>query len=455
VILSKAMAKSRMHTRPGLSGGWHTGRMRAGIVRVALTTAAVALLLLGLPLALAIRSVVFSQAKADLNRESLVAAYQVGPGFGTGDPVELPAAGADVQTGVYDSQLELQAGRGPMPADSTTRAALAGSISNGEELEHMIIAVPVSQEEHIVGVARAATPMSVLWERTAAWWAALVGAAALSFAAALLVARRQADRLSAPLRDLAAVSERLRSGDFGARAGPSGIPEVDALAAVQNASADTIIALLERERRYASQVSHQLRTPLARMTLALDTNRAQAELGPMTQDFRSQIAQLTQTVSGLLAFAQEPNAAMFSSPAAAMGELIERMGAAWHGPLASKGRRIRILVPPDLADAPIPGGLAEQILGILIENAATHGSGTVTIQVRDLGEATAIDVKDEGAQDRPETDLFTENHAVGAHGIGLPLARSLAQAHGGRLQLTSTQPTTFTWLLLPTRRPSD
>ncbi|HEY3410475.1 MAG TPA: HAMP domain-containing sensor histidine kinase, partial [Propionicimonas sp.] len=406
-------------------------------------------------LALAIRSVVFSQAKADLTRESLVAAAQVGPGFGTGDPVELPAPPADVQTGVYDSQLELQAGGGPMPADSTTRSALDGSISSGEELQQMIIAVPVSQEEHVVGVARAATPLSVLWWRTAAWWAALIGAAAVSFAAALLVARRQANRLTAPLKDLAAVSERLRSGDLAARAGPSGIPELDALATAQNASADTITTLLERERRYASQVSHQLRTPLARMTLALDTDRAQRELGPVAEGLSSEIAQLTHTVAGLLTFAREPGGTMFDSPTVPMRELMERTRLAWHGPLATRGRRIQIRVSADLAETRVPVVLAEQILGVLIDNAATHGSGTVTIDIRDLGEAIAIDVEDEGSLGRPETDLFSENRPVRPHGIGLPLARSLAEAHGGRLQLTTTRPTTFTWLLIRTPPPSD
>jgi signal transduction histidine kinase len=294
----------------------------------------------------------------------------------------------------------------------------------------------------------------VLWWRTAAWWAALVGAATLSFAAALLVARRQANRLTAPLKDLAAVSERLRSGDLSARANLSGIPELDALATAQNASADTITTLLERERRYASQVSHQLRTPLARMTLALDTNQARGELGSVAEDLRLEIAQLTHTVAGLLTFAREPDGAMFASPAAELGELMERMRTAWHGPLATKGRRIQVGVPADLADAQVPAGLAEQILGVLIDNASTHGSGTVTIDIRDLGEAIAIDVKDEGSQTRPETDLFTEHLPVRPHGIGLPLARSLAEAHGGRLQLTSTRPTTFTWLLGRTPEPS-
>lgn len=84
---------------------------------------------------------------------------------------------------------------------------------------------------------------------------------------------------------------------------------------------------------------------------------------------------------------------------------------------------------------------------MLIDNAVKHGSGTVTLGVRDLGEAMAIDVADEGTQTRPETDLFNEPQPGHRHGIGLPLARSLAQTQGGRLHLSSSRPTTFSWLV--------
>lgn len=314
----------------------------------------------------------------------------------------------------------------------------------------MVVAVPVSQEEQIIGVARAAAPLSALWWRTAAWWAALAATAALSLAAAVVVARRQANLLNAPLKELAAVSDRLRSGDLAARARPSGVPELDALATAQNASADTITSLLDRERRYASQVSHQLRTPLARMSLALDSDVARDELGPVAEDLKLEMARLTQTVSGLLTFSRDPDDAMFASPRMALGEIMEHVQTDWHGPLATKGRRVVLTVPPDLTEAKVPAGLAEQILGVLMDNAARHGSGTVTIAVRDLGGAMAIDVTDEGSQTRPETDLFTERQPGHRHGIGLPLARSLAQAHGGRLQLSSSDPTTFTWLMVTT-----
>jgi signal transduction histidine kinase len=78
------------------------------------------------------------------------------------------------------------------------------------------------------------------------------------------------------------------------------------------------------------------------------------------------------------------------------------------------------------------------------------------VTVRDAAGALAIDVADEGTEiTTPEPTLFTRR-AEGAtgHGIGLALARSLAEAEGGRLTLSHPTPPTFT-LLAPPVHPTD
>ncbi|MDT7630345.1 MAG: hypothetical protein QOI50_2275, partial [Pseudonocardiales bacterium] len=91
------------------------------------------------------------------------------------------------------------------------------------------------------------------------------------------------------------------------------------------------------------------------------------------------------------------------------------------------------------------------VLTVLLDNAVGHGGGGVTVAIRDAGQALAIDVSDQGTGVTIPTDQLFTRRAAGAagHGIGLALARSLAEAEGGRLRLTTPSPPTFT-LLLPT-----
>jgi len=103
----------------------------------------------------------------------------------------------------------------------------------------------------------------------------------------------------------------------------------------------------------------------------------------------------------------------------------------------------------------VPGRVVGQIMDVLIDNATTHGHGVVTIDVRDATGAAAITVADEGTLEPSLHDPFerglttprTEDAGTGA-GIGLALARTMAEAIGGRLLLAGRAPTQFT-LFLP------
>jgi signal transduction histidine kinase len=86
---------------------------------------------------------------------------------------------------------------------------------------------------------------------------------------------------------------------------------------------------------------------------------------------------------------------------------------------------------------------------VLLDNAATHGAGTVVLTVRDAGAALAVEVADEGPGPADVDGLFRRRtNGMNGHGIGLSLARGLAEAEGGRLGLSRARPPVFT-LLLP------
>ena len=94
---------------------------------------------------------------------------------------------------------------------------------------------------------------------------------------------------------------------------------------------------------------------------------------------------------------------------------------------------------------------------MLVDNASTHGRGTVAVTVREASGAVAIDVSDEGpgVQDLEGTVFAQRADRRDGHGIGLALARRLAEAEQGRLTLSRTAPPVFTLLLPAAARTAD
>ncbi|MET7618030.1 HAMP domain-containing sensor histidine kinase [Streptomyces sp. NPDC005408] len=425
--------------------------MRQRVVRVALVAALVALALLAVPLAVVIRASFFADERGELEREATAAAVRVSPDFAAGDPVELPRGQSEGQLGVYDLGLRLRAGTGPAAADSVTRRAVAGSVVQRQIGGELVAAVPVSSDERVIGVVRASTSTQSVWNRILLAWGALLGAALLALGAAVLVARWQARALSAPLESLSRTSQAIAAGDLTARAAHSGITEIDQVAGAHNAMVERLAHLLQHERHFTANASHQLRTPLTGMQLGLETALATdgTDLRAALEEALEQSHHLQRTIDEVLQLATAEPTSATRAGAQAAGELLEQAERRWHGPLAREGRRIEFVLDPATATLPVPGRTTDQILDILLDNARRHGSGTVTVSLRDIGAALALDVSDEGTLSVDAKALFDRGTTTGpGQGIGLSLAADLAESAGARLSLTRTAPTRFT-LLLP------
>jgi signal transduction histidine kinase len=426
--------------------------VRRRITSLTVLAALVATVLFALPLGVAVMRYYRDDTTSDLERAADATALAVGHELNAGlAPVVPPLEGDEAEgvVGVYAPDGRLLAGQGPAVGGSIEQQAAKATedVVTGPQGGELVLAVPVVDGTRTIGVVRAALPVSDLYLRVGLTWLAMAALAVVAIGASWLMARRSTSRLVRPLEELAAAAERLGDGDFTARAPRAGIAEIDQVGEALDATATRIGETLERERAFSAEASHQLRTPLTGLRLQLEAALETPASDPYTA-IRAGIAsadRLERTVEDLLALGRERRAPRAEL---ALDVLLEEVRQAGEALLAPHGRKLRIVreePPPARAAA----AAVRQVLGVLLDNAVTHGRGTVTVVARDAGDALAIDVADEGA-DLGETDPFAS--APSGHGIGLRLARSLAEAEGGRLRLHLPSPPTFT-LLLPSSSP--
>ncbi|GAA4617304.1 HAMP domain-containing sensor histidine kinase [Actinoallomurus liliacearum] len=427
--------------------------MRRRIVTLAVLAAVLAISLFGVPFAIGLARSYIADERAELSRLVTGATVAVAPAqLAGGDPIELPRTEPDMTLGVYDASGRKITGRGPVHADGAVRAALRGSAANESRGPDIVVAVPVADNERVTGAIRAATGKQVVYRRIARTWLIMLGVALLAVGLTAILAQRQARRLARPLEEMSADAQRLSDGDLSVRTRPSGIPEIDSVSASLNATAERLGDLLARERAFSADASHQLRTPLTGLRLTLEAMR-DTPAGASEKAITTAIAatnRLQTIIDDLLALARDvPD----HSGTLDAKVLIDEIRQNWHAGLAAHGRPLRLTIEPDPPSAHASTAAVRQILNVLIDNAARHGAGPVTVSVRDAGDALAVDVVDEGPGiSRPPDEIFRRRAAgTPGHGIGLAMARSLAEAEGGRLLLTRPVPATFT-LLLPLAR---
>ncbi|MEO3936972.1 HAMP domain-containing sensor histidine kinase [Dermatophilaceae bacterium Soc4.6] len=435
--------------------------MRRQVLHVAVMAVTVALVLFGLPLAVVARAMIVTEERGELERAALLASRQIGPDFRAGDPIELPPVESDKKVAIYDIGFTLRsaAGTGPAVADAVTRVAAAGSQADGEVDGELVVAVPVTVAENVVAVVRVATPQRLIWGWVLLAWTVLALTAALALTVAVLVARRQARLLSAPLEALAAAATRVGAGDLQIRTPPTGVPELVRLAQTQNDMLGRLSDLIGRERRFTADVSHQLRTPLTGLTLGLqnalrstETN-PDAVLRPALVDAADHVRALERTIEDILTLARSQTEAHTVPQTRMVTEVVDDLERSWHGSLAAAGRPFVVRLTDIDPATTVPIFPVTEVLTILLDNATRHGRGGVEVCFRDLTTVVAVDVTDEGEVTMPPAEMFRRGTSGSSgSGIGLALGRSIAEASGGRLTLASADPTRFT-LLLPVTQP--
>jgi signal transduction histidine kinase len=326
---------------------------------------------------------------------------------------------------------------------------LSGSPAAGRR-DAVFVAVPVRAGADTVGVVLLMSPTALVESRADDKLRGLAVVGLISLAAAVIAALFMAGTLIGPIRRLQRSTERVAAGDFDSpSATGDGPPEVRHLATSFNAMTDRIAQLLEQQRSFASDASHQLRTPLTALRLQLERAAETVETDPAGARGRLEAAgveteRLQRMVEGLLLLARSDTRSSATETVDA-GLVASERAEIWRPLAAERNITVDARVAGDATARAVPGAL-EQIIDNYLDNAITiapdnsvvdvvvgRKDGWVEIHVLDRGPGLSTE------QIEHVFDRFwrAPDAPHEGSGLGLAIVRHLASASGGSVTLTN------------------
>ncbi len=449
--------------RPRL--GWlslHSVRTR--LVVGSTLALALALVAMGAVTQHLVRAFMLVSVDRDLERKALRLAEQPFPRPEEGRPGQLPrssAPGPGAEGRDRPLIIDLQ-GRIVRPADATTawdasavRPAIQGRrilrtvTLNGNP--YRVLTRPFPPDSPPLGVVQAPYSLAEVDLAVGSLHRALLALVPLALLAAALGGFALTSRALAPVRRIATVAERIDADCLSERLPVAGRDEFWQLAGVINGMLDRLQEQVERERRFTSDASHELRTPIAvikaNTTLCLSST-------PTVDHYRRSMEAIDKASDGMSRLVQD----LLLLARADAGRLGRRTVLLPVADLLREAARIAsrnggpaITVDPVEPDLCLPGD-EDQLLRLLtnlLDNAVRHTppSGSVRLKAERTGAEIALTVADNGVGIAPEHlphlgERFYRVDAArsrpeGGAGLGLAIARQIVAAHDGRMAIES------------------
>lgn len=257
----------------------------------------------------------------------------------------------------------------------------------------------------------------------------MIGSAAVLFTVAIIFMRNQIR----PIKRLASAADALGKGREVRNFKPEGAAEV-------RQAATAFLLMRERIQRQITQrtemlagVSHDLRTPLTRMKLALDMLGD----GPEVEELMTDVAEMETMIEGYLAFARGEGTEVVQ-PSDLSRILNEVVAGA-----RREGAEVALTAEPDLT-LPLRPNATRRCLANLLSN-ARHYAARIVVRAQHRAGAIDITVDDDGPGIPRESreDVFkpffrldsSRNRETGGAGLGLTIARDVVRSHGGDITL--------------------
>ena len=312
----------------------------------------------------------------------------------------------------------------------------------GEEHSHPVASqVVMRRNTHEVLGTLEAAPMRRLFHPI--FWRP-IATVALALIIVGLATVPLARRISRPVEALTDATRRFGEGDLSARVAvrQHGEDELARLSRSWNDMAERIERLVVGQKELLANVSHELRSPLARIRVALELIPRGAEAEARLRDIESDLAELDRLIEDVLTAARldAGRLPLHAAPLELQGMLSQLAERAAHDP---KIGSVQVAGGSPMT-VQADGALLKRAVWNLVENAAKYGAPPIALAAERKDGHAVVSVTDEGAGIAPgdRERVFEpfwradKAHTPGSGvGLGLTLARRIAEAHGGSIAI--------------------
>lgn len=268
---------------------------------------------------------------------------------------------------------------------------------------------------------------------------------------ALVLCYALARYLASPIQQIRRATQKLADGDLKTRVGDKvgkGRDELAALAKDFDVMAERIESLITSQQRLSRDVSHELRSPLARMNVALEIakQKSNGDTTPVLERIEAESNRLNELISRLLTLSRlETGSQDFATTDIDLRSLVEQVASDANFEANAVGKSVRITTADDcriIGSDELVGSAVENVLrnavrytrdGTTVEVSLTSSEGAAIVTVRDHGG---------GVPEDELKNLFRPFYRVGeardrssgGTGLGLAIAEQAVKVHKGRIE---------------------
>jgi two-component system sensor histidine kinase CpxA len=268
--------------------------------------------------------------------------------------------------------------------------------------------------------------------------------------------------LASPLRHLKAIVERFGSGDLTARAGSHRGDEIGQLARSFDEMADRITTLLAAERQLLQDVSHELRSPLARLGFAVQLARSGPDPTAALRRIETDVNRLGKLVQELLELTRiEGEPRLRGTELLSLGDLLQSIVDDCQLEAESHGCSLRLAMGDTQATIAGSAELVRRAVENAVRNAVryTPRGSTIDVGLSGTSDHIIITIRDYGVGVSPELleAIFEpfrrvegdRSRSTGGVGLGLAIARRAVELHGGTMTAANASPGLLVTITLP------